>query len=58
MKLKYFRQHGWTKAWVDTAKEIVKEEFDKYKVPHATAAASVSPSHCLLCAFAYIFNPI
>jgi hypothetical protein len=36
MKLKYFQQHGWSKAWVDTAEEIVREEFAKYKVPQAT----------------------
>ena len=41
MKLKYFQQHRWSKAWVDTAKEIVREEFAKYKVPQATAATSV-----------------
>jgi len=41
MKLKYFQQHRWSKAWVDTAKEIVREEFAKYKIPHATATASV-----------------
>ena len=26
MKLKYFQQHKWAKAWIDTAKEIVREE--------------------------------
>ena len=41
MKLKYFQQHRWSKAWIDTAEEIVREEFAKYKVPEATAAASV-----------------
>ena len=41
MKLKYFQQHRWSKAWVDTAKEIVREEFAKYKIPHVTATASV-----------------
>ena len=41
MKLKYFQQHRWSKAWVDMAKEIVREEFAKYKIPHATATASV-----------------
>ena len=44
MKLKYFQQHGWSKAWIDTAKDIVREEFVKYKVPQATVAASVC--HC------------
>ena len=41
MKLKYFQQHRWSKAWIDMAEEIVREEFAKYKVPEATAAASV-----------------
>lgn len=42
MKLKYFQQHKWSKDWIDTAKEIVREEYAKYsKVPHAATAASV-----------------
>ena len=41
MKLKYFQQHRWSKAWVDTAEEIVREEFSKYKIPQATGPASV-----------------
>src|SRR5882724_7398020 len=41
MKLKYFQQHGWSKAWVDMAEEIVREEFAKYKIPQATATTSV-----------------
>jgi hypothetical protein len=47
MKLKYFQQHGWSKAWVDTAEEIVREEFTKYKVSKATAAANVCYRHSL-----------
>ena len=55
MKLKYFQQHGWSKAWVDTAKEIVREEFAKYKIPQAAATASVC--HCYsLYAPTNIFN--
>ncbi|KIK00853.1 hypothetical protein K443DRAFT_70947, partial [Laccaria amethystina LaAM-08-1] len=27
LKLKYFPQHGWEKEWVNTAAEIVREEF-------------------------------
>ena len=41
MKLKYFQKHRWSKAWIDMAKEIVREEFAKYKVPEVTATASV-----------------
>jgi Ni,Fe-hydrogenase I cytochrome b subunit len=41
MKLKYFQQHKWPKAWIDTAKEIVREEFAKYRKPRATDAAAV-----------------
>ena len=47
MKLKYFQQHGWSKAWVDTAIEIVREEFAKYKVPQAPMAASVCHRYSL-----------
>ena len=32
MKHKYFQQHKWSKAWIDTAKEIVKDKLAKYKV--------------------------
>ncbi|KAI0279785.1 hypothetical protein BC826DRAFT_869450, partial [Russula brevipes] len=27
LKLKYFQQHGWSKLWVNTAENIVREEF-------------------------------
>jgi hypothetical protein len=40
MKLKYFKQHGWSKDWVDTVEAIVWEEFMKYKVLQEAAAAS------------------
>lgn len=43
LKLKYFQQHGWTKEWIETAEEIVREEFKKYM----TATAPVSQSVCL-----------
>ena len=32
LKLKYFQQHGWEKEWINTAEEIVREEFKKYDV--------------------------
>jgi len=41
LKYQYFQQHRWSKAWIDTAEDIVREEFAKYKVPQATATASV-----------------
>ena len=41
MKLKYFQQHRWSKAQIDTAEEIIREKFARYKVPQATAIASV-----------------
>ena len=53
MKLKYFQQHKWSKAWIDTAKEIVKDEFAKYKVPHEVAAA---PNVCRYCLYYYSFT--
>jgi hypothetical protein len=33
LKLKYFLQHGWSKRWVSTAENIVREEFVKYDLP-------------------------
>jgi hypothetical protein len=55
MKLKYFQQHRWSKAWVNTAKEIVREEFAKYKIPQVTTTTSVC--HCYsLYAPTNIFN--
>jgi hypothetical protein len=30
LKLKYFSQHGWAKEWIETAEEIVRDEFAKY----------------------------
>ena len=50
MKLKYFQQHKWSKAWIDTAKEIVKDEFAKYKVPREVVAA---PNICHYCLYYY-----
>jgi hypothetical protein len=32
LKLKYFQQHGWEKEWINTAEEIVRDEFKKYDV--------------------------
>jgi len=49
MKLKYFQQQKWSKDWIDTAKEIVREEFAKYKVPDAIAAATVSRCYYFFC---------
>ncbi|KAG6839609.1 hypothetical protein C0991_000965 [Blastosporella zonata] len=31
LKTKYFHQHGWDKRWIDTALEIVREEWAYYK---------------------------
>ena len=45
MKLKYFKQHKWSKDWIDTAKDIVREEFAKYKVAGAAVAASHGVCH-------------
>ena len=36
LKLKYFTQHGWTKKWVETAEEIVRDEFAKYNTEATT----------------------
>jgi len=33
MKLKYFQQHRWSKAWIDMAEEIVREEFAMRQLP-------------------------
>jgi hypothetical protein len=32
LKLKYFQQHGWDKDWINTAEEMVRDEFKKYDV--------------------------
>ena len=50
MKIKYFQQHKWSKAWIDTAKEIVKDKLAKYKVPHEVVAA---PNVCRYCLYYY-----
>jgi hypothetical protein len=51
MKLRYLKQHRWSKDWVDTAEAIVREEFMKYKVLQEATAASVSffSQYFLLC---------
>ena len=46
MELKYFQQHKWSKAWIDTTKENVKDKLAKYKVPREVAAA---PNVCCYC---------
>jgi hypothetical protein len=30
MKLKYFETHGWKQDWINTAKDLVTEGFEKY----------------------------
>jgi hypothetical protein len=40
LKLKYFQQHGWDQTWVETAKEITRDEFAKYD-PLKDATAEV-----------------
>jgi hypothetical protein len=45
LKLKYFQQHRWPKTWVNTAEDMVREEFTNYNVPAETAHTSVC---CLL----------
>ena len=34
----------WSKAWVDMAEGVVREEFTKYKIPQVTAAAKIGLS--------------
>ena len=53
MELKYFLQHKWSKAWIDTTKEIVKDEFAKYKVPHEVV---VAPNVCCYCLYYSLIN--
>lgn len=36
LKLKYFQQNGWLKGWVNTALNIVKNEFAKYNTAMET----------------------
>ncbi|KAG6848965.1 hypothetical protein C0991_012306, partial [Blastosporella zonata] len=31
LKTKYFQQNGWDKQWIDTALEIIQEEWSHYK---------------------------
>jgi hypothetical protein len=41
MKLKYFQTNGWKQDWIDTARELVMEEFVKYdKVPEPQIASA------------------
>jgi len=44
LKLKYFQQHGWEKEWINTAEEIVRDEFEKYDVSNNKVPSPV----CLL----------
>ncbi|KAG6821639.1 hypothetical protein H0H92_001728, partial [Tricholoma furcatifolium] len=37
LKTRYFQQNGWTKGWVDTALEVVHEEWVKYKSSNTEA---------------------
>ena len=43
LKLKYFQQHGWEKEWINTAEEIVREEFKKYDVSNKVPSPVRSP---------------
>lgn len=38
-KLEYFKEHGWSEEWVDTAKEITQDEFKRKYAKHAEALA-------------------
>jgi len=44
--LKYFEKCGWDKEWIETAKEIIREEFKQnhtaYKVPSFYLSSSKS----------------
>jgi hypothetical protein len=40
--MKYFQQHGWEKAWIDTAEGIVQEEFKKYDIPREAVWSCMS----------------
>lgn len=46
MKMQYFVEHKWPKSWVTTAKEMVREEFDKY-------ASAYTEKHNLVCFHTY-----
>jgi hypothetical protein len=48
LKLKYFQQNRWEKDWIETAEEIVREEFTKYDILDVTLP---SVSH-----FFFLFN--
>jgi hypothetical protein len=48
LKLKYFQQHGWAKDWVDTAEQIVREEFMKYDTPTTATQPCVRTTYFLL----------
>jgi hypothetical protein len=42
LKLKYFQQHGWEKDWIQTAEEIIRDEFCKYsRVSSSDSSLSV-----------------
>ena len=45
LKLRYFQQQGWEKGWVETAEEIIRDEFSKYdnlEADNASQAPAVS----------------
>ena len=44
-KLKYFNKQGWDKEWIDTAEEIVREEFRKNYAAYATQKKGKNPEH-------------
>ena len=47
LKLWYFQTHGWEKAWVDTAKILVREKFKKYEALCAHNPTLVCLAVCL-----------
>ena len=49
LKLKYFRQHGWEKAWINTAESITHDEYAKY-------AALKESEPTMVCIFNSLLN--
>ncbi|PPQ81292.1 hypothetical protein CVT26_015194 [Gymnopilus dilepis] len=45
-KLEYFKKHGWEALWIDTARQIVREEFNRSYIPtEAEDAGSNAQAH-------------
>jgi len=41
-KLEYFKKHNWDPEWIDTARRIVREEFDRSYAPLLAEAGDAS----------------